>query len=144
MFKDKNAHHIYPFLGKNRNRNNFLFRPIPKPKPKGGLQFRQNRYSAKMAKIRPKTDTESVLVVPYFGYSESLIKWSEIQTVIISHIYLSKNTWGAKIWRHHAFWSTLTYISQKTCLQVISAPFVPINHVRQCYWKFPTHCGSLY
>ena len=62
MFKDKNAHHIYPFLGKNRNRNNFLFRPIPKPK--GVLQFRQNRYSAKMAEIRPKTETESVSVVP--------------------------------------------------------------------------------
>ena len=31
------------------------------------------------------------------GNSESLIKWSEIQTMIISHIYLSKNTWGAKI-----------------------------------------------
>ena len=29
--------------------------------------------------------------------SEILKKWSEIQTVIISHIYLSKNTWGAKI-----------------------------------------------
>ena len=42
--------------------------------------------------------------------SESLIKWSEIQTVIILHIYLSKNTWGAKIWRLHAFWATLTYI----------------------------------
>ena len=24
MFKDKNAHHIYPFLGKKRNRNNFF------------------------------------------------------------------------------------------------------------------------
>ena len=31
------------------------------------------------------------------GNSEILKKWSEIQTVIISHIYLSKNTWGAKI-----------------------------------------------
>ena len=42
----------------------FLFRPIPKPKPKGVLQFRQNRNSAKMAEIRPKTETESVSVVP--------------------------------------------------------------------------------
>ena len=39
-----------------------LFRPIPKPK--GVLQFRQNQYSAKMAEIRPKTETESVSVVP--------------------------------------------------------------------------------
>ena len=39
----------------------FLFRPIPKPK--GVLQFRQNRNSAKMAEIRPKTETESVSVV---------------------------------------------------------------------------------
>ena len=40
-----------------------LFRPIPKPKPKAVLQFRQNRNSAKMAEIRPKTETESVSVV---------------------------------------------------------------------------------
>ena len=30
------------------------------------------------------------------GNSEILKKWSEIQTVMISHIYLSKNTWGSK------------------------------------------------
>ena len=42
-----------------------LFRPIPKPKPKGILKFRQNRISAKTAEIRPKTETESVSVVPY-------------------------------------------------------------------------------
>jgi hypothetical protein len=30
--------------------------------------------------------------------------------VIISHIYLLKNTWGAKIWRHHAFWPTLKLV----------------------------------
>ena len=29
--------------------------------------------------------------------SRFLKNWSEIQTVIISHTYLSKNTWGAKI-----------------------------------------------
>ena len=40
-----------------------LFRPIPKPKVV--LQFRQNRNSAKMAEIRPKTETESVSVVHY-------------------------------------------------------------------------------
>ena len=33
-------------------RNKILFRPNPKPKPKGGLQFRQNRNSAKMGEIR--------------------------------------------------------------------------------------------
>ena len=53
------------FWAKNENETIFLFRPIPKLKLKGVLQFRQNRYSAKMAEIRPKTDTESVLVVPY-------------------------------------------------------------------------------
>ena len=42
-----------------------LFRPIPKPKPKGILKFRQNRISAKTAEIWPKTETESVSVVPY-------------------------------------------------------------------------------
>ena len=42
----------------------FLFRPKPIPKPKGVLHFRQNRNSAKMAEIRPKTETESVSVVP--------------------------------------------------------------------------------
>ena len=41
----------------------YLFRPNPKPKPKGGLQFRQNQNSAKMAEIRPKAETESVSVV---------------------------------------------------------------------------------
>ena len=40
-----------------------LFRPIPKPK--GILKFRQNQILAKTAKIRPKTETEFVLVVPY-------------------------------------------------------------------------------
>ena len=30
----------------------YLFRQNPKPKPKGGLQFRQNRNSAKMGEIR--------------------------------------------------------------------------------------------
>ena len=41
----------------------YLFRP--NPKPKGGLQFQQNRNSAKMAEIRPKAETESVSVVHY-------------------------------------------------------------------------------
>ena len=36
-----------------------LFRPIPKPKDV--LQFRQNRNSAKMAEIWPKTETVSVV-----------------------------------------------------------------------------------
>ena len=31
------------------------------------------------------------------GNSEILKKWSEIQTVIISYVNLSKNNWGAKI-----------------------------------------------
>ena len=52
------------FWAKTETEKIFLFRPIPKPKPKGVLQFRQNRYSAKMAEIRPKTETESVSVVP--------------------------------------------------------------------------------
>ena len=67
----------YNFLEKSHSRNGWknsenvfrlltetevLFRPIPKPKVV--LQFRQNRNSAKMAEIRPKTETESVSVVP--------------------------------------------------------------------------------
>ena len=36
--------------------------------------------------------------------------------MIISHIYLSKNTWGANIWRLHTFWSTLTYNYQHNIL----------------------------
>ena len=52
------------FWAKTKTETIFLFRPIPKLKLKGVLQFRQNRYSAKMAEIRPKTETESVSVVP--------------------------------------------------------------------------------
>ena len=47
-----------------------LFRPIPKPIPKGLFSFRPNRNSAKPKfgrnrYFRPKTDTETVSVVPY-------------------------------------------------------------------------------
>ena len=41
------------------------------PKPKGILKFRQNQISAKTAKIRPKTETESVSVVPYIYFSSN-------------------------------------------------------------------------
>ena len=55
----KNSENVFRLLTETE----VLFRPIPKPKVV--LQFRQNRNSAKMAEIRPKTETESVSVIPY-------------------------------------------------------------------------------
>ena len=82
----------YNFLEKYHSRNGWknsenvfwlltetevLFRPIPKPKVV--LQFRQNRNSAKMAEIRPKTETESVSVVHYTIFMILLTLWNSEQ-----------------------------------------------------------------
>ena len=66
------------------------------------------------------------------GNSEFLKKWSEIQIVIISHINLSKNNWGAKIWRPHAFWHTLAYCVH--CIKTLYYYFFSNQNLSPVSW----------
>ena len=83
------------------------------------------------------------------GNSEFLKKWSESQTVIISHINLSKNNWEAKIWRPHAFWHTLQYAHKWIWTQLMRFALIHFT-IRKCrkgkvdgWWIYLIKCRFL-
>ena len=83
------------------------------------------------------------------GNSEFLKKWSESQTVIISHINLSKNNWEAKIWRPHAFWHTLQYAHKWIWTQLMRFALIHFT-IRNCrkgkvdgWWIYLIKCRFL-
>ena len=82
MFKDKNAHHIYPFLGKKRNRNNFFVSANTETETERGFTFSAKPIFGQNG--RNSAENRNRIC---FGCTLELVKF------ILNHVTRRKNEW---------------------------------------------------